>query len=73
MPYHNLGSCKTRSQSVSCAQTKVDERDAGREKERRGTNLRVAQMIQSLLVRSIGFLQVIHHQMAMTCRKGARC
>lgn len=29
------------------------------------TNLRVPQVIEGLLIGSVGFLQIVHHQMAM--------
>lgn len=36
------------------------------------TNLGVSQVIERLLVRSVGFLQVVHHKVTVTWHKGQR-
>ena len=62
MPYHNLGSCEIGERHAS---EKVSELNASRQEQR--TDLRIRHIIERLLIRAVRFLEIVDHQVAVSC------
>jgi hypothetical protein len=57
MPYHNLGSCLRLLL------------ETGLNRHHATTYVRLGQVVESLLVRRISLLKIVHHEVAVTCAR----